>query len=269
MKLFNIVRKCLTPDSAARLTMGSLIAAVTSHSSQSHPFVGRAEDLEGLERQLTDYRRPPVRAIHISGNFGSGRRTLGQKVFEQQYPRVGRIFIEISVDDTAGLEELHRKVLAALRPSITVSELRTRTHSFAIAPNNEKQRQVADLLNTLIDAREAAFLYDDGGVVSEGGAFTPEIDGVIDHLACRPHPPLIIISNRMILNRFKRTQNDLAYLALHSLTHEASERLISRLLKDLIEQATNKTPHLFEPKRLYVEILLTVRPGSFPIARIG
>ncbi len=107
-----------------------------------------------------------------------------------------------------------------------------RVQSFAIAPDAERRRQIAQLINSLLPGREAAFVVDAGGLQREDGSLEPELDQIITYLGDRPHPPVAIIARRMIPLRFRRPAGDLAYLAVGSLTRETSENLISRLLKD-------------------------------------
>jgi tetratricopeptide (TPR) repeat protein len=232
IKFFSIVRRGLLPEATARLIQGFLVSASTSSAARAHPFLGRTEEIAELEQQVSDHARPLTKGFFISGIYGSGRKTLVQKFYEQQYPEVGRIFPTITIDPLAGLEEFHRQVLTALRPTMTVSDLKTRVQSFAIAPNSEKRRQITQLINSLLPAREAAFLVDTGGLQTEAGALEPEVDQVISNLEARPHPPIAIIARRMIPLRLRRPQNDLAYLSVGSLKRDSSENLISRLLKD-------------------------------------
>ena len=76
VQFFNIIRKCFTPEQAARFIQGQLISATTAGGAQAHPFIGREAEL--LEGQVNDHARPLSKAIYVSGNFGSGRRTLAQ-----------------------------------------------------------------------------------------------------------------------------------------------------------------------------------------------
>jgi tetratricopeptide (TPR) repeat protein len=232
VRFFNIVRKGLEPENTARLIQGHLISAAEKTAAYSHPFIGREDELVELERQISDHKRPPSKALYISGNFGAGRRTIVQKFYEHQFPNVGRSFPIISLDPFVGLEELYRKILATLRPTITASELRKRVQSFAIAPVEEKRRLVAQLINSLLAANEAAFLMDKGGVLTDAGGLTAELNEVISRLEAKPHPPAIIISPRMVPMKLRRPENDLAYLAVKSLKRESAERIIGRLLKD-------------------------------------
>jgi len=86
VRFFNIVRKSLGEESTARLILGNLVVAAKIAATHSHPFIGRESELVELERQVTDYRRPPSKALFLSGNFGAGRRTIAQKFYEDQYP---------------------------------------------------------------------------------------------------------------------------------------------------------------------------------------
>lgn len=233
VKFFNVVRKGFDPSNTARLIQGHLVSAAERSANFSHPFVGREDELLELEKQITDHRRPPSKAVFISGNLGAGRRTIAQKFYEHHYPSVGRVFPVVNVELFAGVEELYRKVLAALRPGITAAELRTRIQSFTVAPIKEKRQLVAQLLNSLLPASEAAVLMDRGGILTDAGNFTEEINGLISHLDGKPHPPVIIVAPRMIPMKLRRPEDDLSYLAVRSLKRNATERLISRLLKDL------------------------------------
>jgi tetratricopeptide (TPR) repeat protein len=232
VKLFNIVRKTLEVESAARLIQGSLIAASHSENRDFHPFLGREAELIELERQMTDHSSPPVKALFISGNFGSGRRTIAQKFFEAQFPRVNRVFPRIEIDNFTGIEEVYRSVIIALRPAITATELKTRVTAFAIASANEKRRLIAQMLNSLLPAQEAAIIFDKGGVLDDAGKLDQEINSIIGKLEDKPHPPVIFITSRMIPRRQRREEGDLAYLAVKSLERKSAERLVQKLLKD-------------------------------------
>ena len=124
--------------------------------------------------------------------------TLAQRFYQRRYPQVGRNFPSVNVDAFAGLEELYRKILGALRPTIGVSELRTRIQAFAIASNEAKARLIAQLFNTLLTAREAAFLLDAGGILTDSGEFVAKMNAVISNLDDRLYPPVIFIAPRMV-----------------------------------------------------------------------
>ena len=140
IKLSNVVRKSLGPESTARLIQGNLISAASISSLQAHPFIGREDELLELEKQVTDHTRPPSKALFISGNFGAGRKAIARKFYENQRPKAGRIFPTIDINQFSGLEELYRKLLGTLRSAITAKELKIRVQSFEISPPSEKRR---------------------------------------------------------------------------------------------------------------------------------
>lgn len=232
IKFFNAVRRATSAENTARLIQGLLVAVASEDKILSHPFIGREDKLAELERQIIDPERPSTKAIFVSGNFGSGRRTLVKKFYQNQYPHVGRIFPTIKIDEFAGLEELFRGVLFALRPSVPAREIKTRIFSFSAADETEKKRQIAALLNSVLAGREAALLLDRGGLLTDSGAFQPEIASIIDLLESRPHPPVAFISPRSMRLRFRRSASDIAYVGLTALSHDESVRLASRLFKD-------------------------------------
>ena len=231
-KFFNIIRKNLTPESATRLIEGTLISVKQADESSFHPFVGRENELQELENQIVDYGRPAAKGIFISGNYGSGRRSLARNFYQSHYPRSGRVIPGIKIDAFSGIHELYRNILTTLRPTLTAKELRGRIQAFELASIDEKRRQTADLLNGLLPANEAAFLIDNGGILTDSGALTEELDEVISKLSARPHPPAIIIAPRMTPMKLRRAQNDLAYVGVRALSYEATKRLLLRLTKD-------------------------------------
>ena len=231
VKYFNVVRKMLTPDAASRLVQGHLISSAKLHSTQDHPFIGREDELRELGKQVNDYRRPPSKALYLSGNFGSGRRTVAQQFYKSHFPHVGQVFPIINVEPFAGLEELYQAVLAALRPTILARDLLSRIQGFKIASRDDKIRLISQQLNAVLHDREAAFVIDKGGVLTDAGSLTPELHDILDYLEASPHPPVTFISSRMIPRRMRRSENDISYLPVTSLKREATEGIISRLAR--------------------------------------
>lgn len=103
LKYWNIVRRVSEASEAARLIQGRLVTAAERAGVGVHPFMGREQEISDLESQVTDYRRPNAKAIFVSGNFGTGRRTIAQRFYERQYRHVGRLFPTIQFDAFAGL----------------------------------------------------------------------------------------------------------------------------------------------------------------------
>jgi tetratricopeptide (TPR) repeat protein len=236
--LFSIVRRVPSVEAAAWRIQGTLVSAASGDVHLFHPFIGREDSLKELEAQVINPERPAQKALYVSGNFGTGRRTLVRKFFQNQYPQVGNAFPTVKVEEFDGPEEIYRKAIAAIRPTTTARELVTRLSAFGAADANEKARQIALLFNSLVTFRESGFLLDVGGILDDGGAFYPEIDAIIDHLENRPHPPVSIISPRMVPLKERRESKDIAYCAVKSLTRDDAVRLAQRLLRDKGVSAT-------------------------------
>ena len=229
VKYFNLVRKITTPDAAARLIQGQLVSAAALRSEQIHPFIGREDEIKLLGHQVDDHSKPLSKALYISGNFGSGRRTIARHFYKDYFPHVNQTFPTISLEPFTGLEELYRAVLAALRPSMPARSLLSTVHGFQTASVEDKTLLVCQQFNSLLSSREAACVIDKGGVLTDAGALIPEIDGVLAHLDAQPHPPIVFISPRMIPRKLRRTDEDISYLSVTSLSYDATEGLISRL----------------------------------------
>jgi hypothetical protein len=236
VKYFNIVRRSADIEGAARLVQGQLITASEKANLSQHPFIGREDELRELERQITDHRRPPSKAIFVSGNFGSGRRSIAQKAYGNLFPKVGRTFPTVFLDQFSGLEELNRKIISTLRPTITAADLRVQIQGFAIASEQEKRRLIAQLVNSLLATHDAVMIVDRGGLLTDAGSLAPEINEVLSFLNARPHPPAVFIAPRMIPLKGRRKEDDISYLSVKSLKPSESERLIGMLLKDSQEK---------------------------------
>ena len=89
-----------------------------------------------------------------------------------------------------------------------------------MAAHDEKRRLAAQLINALLPSREAAILLDDGGVLTDAGAFDPDFDGIVGNLDSRPHPPAVIIAPRMIRRKLRRSADDISYVSVKSLSRD-------------------------------------------------
>lgn len=238
VKLFSIVRRVTSVEAGAWLIQGALVSAASSTAQFSHPFIGREKSLRELESQVIDPARPAQKALYVSGNFGTGRRTLVRKFFQNQYPQVGSAFPTVKVEEFDGTDEMYRKTIAAIRPSITARELSTRLVAFDLADNDEKARQISELFNSLLPARESCFVLDYGGMLNDDGTMFAEIRQIIDLLDFKPHPPVSIISPRMVPLKARRWSKEIAYCAVSSLEYDEAVRLGQRLLRNKNISAT-------------------------------
>jgi tetratricopeptide (TPR) repeat protein len=231
VKFYNIVRKSLSPEAAARLIQGQLVSAKSKAEHFSHPFLGREEELKALDDQISDHKRPNIKSIYISGNIGTGRRAIASVLYTNQFPHVGKIFPQVRLSAYDGPEELYRNLLSELRPTMTSVELRARMTDFGLAKPDHRMRMAAQLLNSLLPSNEAAIILDEGGVLTDAGVFSPEISKLIDDLEAHPHPPVTFVSGRMIQHRHRVARPEIVFLAVGALTWNASRKLMSTLLK--------------------------------------
>ena len=222
-------------------TGGARFGAATSEARFSHPFIGREGSLKELETQVIDPDRPPQRALYVPVNFGTGRRALVRQFYQKQFPQVGRAFPTVKVEEFDGLEEIYRKAIATIRPTIGARELLTRLTAFGSAKPTEKARQIAALFNSLLATRESCFVLDIGGVLDDTGAFNPELDAIFNHLEDKPYPPISLISPRMVPLRARRASKDVAYCAVKSLPRDEAVRLAQSLLRGKGVSATENS----------------------------
>lgn len=231
VKFYNIIRKSLSPDAVARLIQGQLITASSKAESSTHPFLGREVELKSLHDQIADHGRPSIKAVYLSGNAGTGRRSIASALYASHFPHVGRVFPTVRLSQYAGQEELYRDVLAQIRPAITPTEFRECVEVFNLADQIQKISMIADLFNSLLTSNEAALIFDEGGVLNDSGELSAQISDLIEELSGHPHPPVAIISRRMVPHRYRTSRPEIAFLAVGALTWESSLSLISTLLK--------------------------------------
>lgn len=233
LRYHNMVRKAGNSASTARLVVSVGLTALRRSQTYSHPFLNREAEIKELQDQIFDHSRPPLKAIFISGNQGAGRHTLSRKIYSDQYSHVVQPFLEIEVGQYDGLDEIHRKLIAKIRPSTKPREISTIAAAFSIANANEKARQISELINGVLPSREAIIINDTGGMITDDGKFHNYVDDILDGLESNPHPPLIIISLRMIRWKNRRSQKDVAYCGVTSLSHDVSRRLVMALTKSV------------------------------------
>jgi hypothetical protein len=233
VKHYNMVRKPKSADSAARLIEGALLSSRHAKAIQSHPFVGRESELRTLERQANDLNSPRLKALYISGNPGAGRRTLARKFYQNQHPEVSPISPKIELDDFEGYEDIHRAVISALRPNMSIFDLRDRIHEFDGLDHAGKAQKIAEEISGVLEDREVLYVFDNGGLLRDNGGLQPEFDAILDNVQDRPHPPLAFISPRMVPLKLRRKSQDIAYCSVSTLSREDAERLISSLLKEM------------------------------------
>lgn len=232
IKHYNMIRKPVSADSASRHIEGVLLSSRYSKEALSHPFVGRENELKILEQQANDLNSPRIKALFISGNPGVGRRRVARKFYQNYYPNVGVIVPEIELESFEGYDDIFRSVLAALRPAISISELRESVVDFSILNDEGKAKRIADEINSLLDSREVLYVVDSGGLLRDSGEMQPEFDAILKYINSKPHPPLVFISPRMTPNNKRRASGDIAYCSVPNLSRDETERLIITLLRD-------------------------------------
>ncbi|WP_374427492.1 TIR domain-containing protein [Paracoccus sp. (in: a-proteobacteria)] len=232
IKHYNMIRRPRSPESAARIIEGKLISAKHAKELSFHPFVGREEELRNLEKQANDLSKPRVKAVYISGNEGSGRRTIAKKFYQNQYPQVGIISPQIELDSFEGFDNIYRAVISSIRPSLNLAGLRDKVVAFADLTEEEKAVEIAKEVNGLLPDREVLYVLDAGGLLRDDGSLQPEFDAILNHVEDRPYPPLVFISPRMIADKLRRPASDLIYLSVSALKRDDAARIISGLLKE-------------------------------------
>ncbi|MEP5267743.1 MAG: TIR domain-containing protein [Lentilitoribacter sp.] len=232
MKHFNMVRKALSPASAARLIEGIQLSSQRERNEERHPFLGRDNELKMLQDQAIDHEKPLMKGLFIAGNAGAGRRTISKKFYQNQYPNVRASYPQVLVDEFDGYDEFYRKIILEIKPKISFADLKSHVQHLSTVPDQEKAILISEEINQMAENNETLIVYDGGGLLQDNGALQLEFENIVNELVDRPHPPAIFISPRMTRPSLRRSQNDLAYLSVGSLSKGDSKRLLGSLLKE-------------------------------------
>jgi tetratricopeptide (TPR) repeat protein len=231
-KIFNFVRKVSSDQSIARLIQHNLLLLRSRAQGINQPFVGRAKEINDLKEKLIDPLRTRVRGIYVSGFSGIGRRTFSRRLFKDVYPSVISVFPEIVVNELDGYEELYRKFNEKLSPMSTLSAWRTRIAAFAAEDDAGKARLIAQLLERLIEAREAVFVADHGGLLDDEGKFQPPIQNIVAATKEQRRPFIIFIADRMMPYRLHSSAEGVVFSRLPPLSPDETKQLIALMLRD-------------------------------------
>lgn len=231
-KDYNFVRKVSSVNATSRLIQHTLMIADLRNTKSATPFVGRTTELTETKERLINPTAPEAKGLFISGNAGIGRRTFARKLFADVYPSVNPICPEIYVEPLDGYEEIFRKVYQVITPIATISAYRTRIAAFTIANVGEKARQIAGLIDTLVESREALIIYDHGGLLEDNGRMQPHIQAIIEKVQGRHHPALIFVSERTVPPKSRPNPDLLIYTRLPSLGRQDIRQLAAFLLRE-------------------------------------
>lgn len=230
-KEYNFVRRPVSPQSVARLIQGEILTARSREPASAPPFVGRQAELTSTKDKLVDPEKAATAALYVSGTPGIGRRTFARKLYADVFAPVTPVFPQIYLDRLDGYEEIFRKLLDVLTPFATLSAYRTHIVGFAVANEATKLDLISAQINRLLEAREALFILDDGGILEDPGGFQPHIRLILDKIGTAPHPALIFVSNRMMPHAMRANVTNVVFSPLSSLADDDIRQLVGLLLK--------------------------------------
>ena len=231
-KAFNFVRRAPGPQSMARLIQHELIAIRAKQKGNNRPFVGRTAELHDAKEKLIDPQSSKMRALYISGYSGIGRHTFARHLFRDVYPAVVSVVPEIMIERLDGYEELYRKLSERISPVSTLSAWRARLTGFSVAGENGKADLIVQLLNNLMEAREAIFMTDTGGLLDGDGGFQAPLKNILSRMQPQNRPSMNFIAQRMVPFGRRSEVSGIVYCSLPSLAPDDMRQLIGLLLRD-------------------------------------
>jgi tetratricopeptide (TPR) repeat protein len=230
-KTYSFVRRPISPQSTARAIISELLISNSGQSTNTHPFVGRGNDLAQAKGALARPGAEGTRAIYISGLYGIGRRTFAQHLLHDVYPHLNRVLPEIALNALDGYEEIFRHVFARFAPFETLSQKRLRITNFSTANNDEKARLIAQQIERLIEARESIIVVDRGGLLDDSGGFQLPLRNILRNIRRSKHPAIIIVAERMVPPARRNDIDGAIFARLNVLHREDIRQLIALLLR--------------------------------------
>ena len=229
-KTYNFVRKPISPQSAARTIISTLLISNSNQSEDAQPFVGRGKELSACKEALAQPGTTANKAIFVSGIHGIGRRTFAHHLLNDVYPYLNRALPEIYLNKLDGYDELFRGVFSRFSPFETVSQKRLRVQNFEKASTDEKATLITQQLERLIDARETLIIVDRGGMLDDSGAMQVPLKTVLSRIEPSRHPTLVLIAERMMPGIKQHELHGTVFSRLNALERDEVRQLIGLLL---------------------------------------
>lgn len=226
----NVTHKIHSPKLCARRIHMAILGAAAEEERSISIYVGRDSEEKLLRQALANPPGNSPVAVHVVGHHGIGRRTFLKHCLGNAFPGVVKSYLEITLAQFQGPDDLYRSLSAAY----DVSSLVTAANDFAAFSALSVSEKVAKLFDRILDISENGellLIVDDGGVYDDGGEYHSYLRQLTDRFAEAPRPVFGFIQTRM-MPYAKRFEIKAAYHTyLRALSEDATRELLSLSLK--------------------------------------
>ena len=228
---YNFVRKVGSANAISRIIQGQLLIVRAREKTETQPFVGRRADISQMTDKLVDPKSAKAKALFVSSISGNGRRTFVRHLYEDVFPFVLPVYPEVTIEPLDGYDEIFRKILSIHKPLLTLRALRTYYAAFASSDDKSKTQQIADLIGSLIEGREAVFIVDRGGLLADNGSIQGPFGAIYSKINVYQYPGVIFIAERMVPTHQRASFNSCVFHGLSSLSSDDAKQLIGLRLR--------------------------------------
>lgn len=205
----NIVQQLTSPKACARKIQSRLLELGAQDDRNSSLYLGREDEEKALRKAISVPPKNTPISIHAVGHHGIGRKTFVRNSLSKFYPRYYDVFVEISLSDFQGIEDLYR-ALYELHVASSLEEMIRDYKAFAELAEPEQIRAITEIINEMAERGEFILVNDDDGVYNDEGDYHSHIKKILAELQSQQRPVIGFIQTRMMpLSR--RTQNPRSY----------------------------------------------------------
>lgn len=195
-------------------------------------FIGRDQELRGLQKTLTLPSDEMVSAISVAGWQGIGRRTFARRGIQMVFPYLKRVQPEIALSDNDSVEDFYRHLLDVTQGlSRTANEWAKAVADFKSRTAEQRIDAILALINQLAASKEILFIVGDLGLIQQSGDFQPHITALIKRLPRGMRPQMVLVHRRRLSLRQQLQYPNVFFTQLNSFSEEESADLLSAHLK--------------------------------------
>ncbi len=232
MQEINLVQRVGSLKACARQIQAALLEIAAQEDPGLGLYMGRDTEQIDLRRALAV---PPAKTpifLHAVGHYGIGRRSFLSNSLKTLFPRLFGTFIEITISNFEGAEELYRK-LYGLHKVASLEETQRAFITFSKLDIGSQAAEISTILLEMADHDEFILIIDNGGVYSDEGRFQTIFAELLVRLENRGRPCLGFVQTRMMQFAVRQQNPRTFHQYLKPLSNQVVTDLLSLSLKEL------------------------------------
>ena len=231
MQDINVVQQVGSAKGCARQIQALLLELAAAEDPGLALYMGRESEEAELRRALAvPSERTPI-FLHAVGHYGIGRRTFLSRTLKKLFPRYFDVFVEITLSNFEGAEELYRK-LYSLHRVASLEDAHRDFIAYSKLTIAEQAGEIASIIREMTENGELTFVVDGGGVYTDEGVYQPILSEILKQLEAVGRPSLGFIQTRMMPLSARQNYSRSFHQFVKPLSDEIVRDLISLSLKE-------------------------------------